>query len=260
MKPYEYHTLFANEDHHWYYVGLRYEILQALRRFMRPASPGFRDIKVLDAGCGTGGLLAHLSQMNGRGPWSAGVEIAWEGLTLSRSRGLQNLLQGSVNALPLKPEQFDAIISIDVLYHIGVDEAQALREFVRVLKPGGIMILQVPAFEWLRSEHDAAVSTKRRYSCAEVKRLVVDAGLTVRRSGYRNAMIFPVVAILRRWKHHRAQAEDAVSDLKSIPSMLNTILLIVSIIESVFPWRILRSFIGVEVFCVATKPLGGSPS
>lgn len=254
MKPYEYQSIFENEERHWYYVGLRYEIRQMLRRFTGAASPGLCGVKVLDAGCGTGGLLAHLSRMNG--PWGAGVEIAQEGLTLSRSRGVQRLLQGSVNALPVKPEQFDAIVSIDVLCHLGVDEPQALREFARVLKPGGVMILQLPAFEWLRSEHDAAVSTRRRYSSGEVKRLVTDAGLTVRRSGYRNTMIFPVAAILRRCKRHRAQVqtEDAVSDLTPLPALLNAFLLMLSVLETVFPLNLLRSLAGVEVFCVATKP------
>lgn len=258
MKPYEYQSIFENEERHWYYVGLRYEIRQALRRFVGPASPGRRDITVLDAGCGTGGLLAHLSRVNGCS--GTGVEISRDGLAFSRSRGLPRLVQGSVNALPVQSERFDAVISIDVLYHIGVDEAQAIREFARVLKPGGVMILQLPAFEWLRSEHDAAISGKRRYFSREVARWAAEAGLTVRRNGYRNAMIFPAAALVRLSKRNRAQVAttDAVSDLKPIPNFLNRLLLMLSVIETVFPCSLLRSFAGVEVFCVATKPHGAT--
>ena len=266
----EYQAMFAVEDTHWWYVGLRHQIVTALRRWTAQRPAGAPPVKVLDAGCGTGGLLAHLSQVNrqvnhrwlvaparGGGTtarWLAGIDLEREGLRLSRSRGLPNLLQGSVALLPVKSNAFDAVISIDVLCSIGVDEAAAFRELHRILKPGGLVILQVPAFEWLRSEHDVAVSTKRRYTCHEVNRLAEHTGFMVRQSQYRNVLLFPVIAVLRLLKRHRAHAEHARSDVKPVPRFLNAILTRVLIFESHLLQRVRVPF-GLSVFCIGQKKM-----
>lgn len=250
MKLPEYQAMFALEDTHWWYVGLRHQIVTALRRWMVPQPAGAQPVKVLDAGCGTGSLLEHLSQRNHQ--WLAGVDLEWEGLRLSRSRGLPNLLQGSVASLPVQSDTFDVVISIDVLCSIGVDEEAALRELHRILKPGGLAILQVPAFEWLRSEHDVAVSTRHRYRCREVNRLVEGAGFTVRQSQYRNTLLFPVMAPLRLLKRHRVHAAEAQSDVKPLPRLLNRMLTRMLIFEAHLSQRVRLPF-GLSVFCIAQK-------
>lgn len=250
MNLREYPAMFSVEDWHWWYVGLRHQIVTALGCWTTSRPAATQPVKVLDAGCGTGGLLAHLSQENHR--WLAGVDLEREGLRLSQSRGLSNLLQGSVASLPMKSDTFDAVISIDVLCSIGVDEEAALREFHRILTPGGLVILQVPAFEWLRSEHDVAVATRRRYTCRDVNGLLEQAGFTIRRSQYRNALLFPIIVVLRLLKRHRAHAADVQSDVKPVPRLLNAILTQVLIVESHLLQRVRLPF-GLSVFCVAQK-------
>src|SRR5881397_3434762 len=148
MNPGEYEAMFAVEDRHWWYVGVRREVERWLAD-LRPAEG--QALRVLDAGCGTGGLLANLRT----NAWRVGVEISSYGIRLARTRSRAVLAQASVAALPFADESFDAVVSIDVLCHAGVEEAQAVEEAVRVLRPGGRFLVQVPAFDWLRGEHDA---------------------------------------------------------------------------------------------------------
>jgi SAM-dependent methyltransferase len=244
MNPAEYAAMFAVEDRHWWYVGVRREVEPWLGRLQRRRS---RPIRILDAGCGTGGLLANVRAE----AWKVGIEISTEGIRLARSRGFA-LVRGSVSALPFADCSFDAVVSIDVLCHSGVEELQAVEEAARVLRPGGILLAQVPAFDFLRGGHDAAVWTKRRYRRAEVARLLSGAGLAVRRSAYRNALLFPLAAVVRllgRWR--RVPRDRARSDVRPVPRVVNALLSGVLAVER----RFRGGFpFGLSVFCVAEKP------
>ena len=235
--------MFAVEDRHWWYVGVRREVEHWLDG-LRPRE-GER-LAVLDAGCGTGGLLANLRSS----AWRAGVEISAEGLRRARTRGGSALVQGSVAALPFADGSFDAVVSIDVLCHSGVVESQAAEEAARVLRPGGLFLVQVPAFDFLRGEHDAAVWTKRRYRRAEVAALLSAAGLVLRRSAYRNALLFPLAALSRLGRRRKAR-EHARSDVRPVPRPLNALLSAVLAVERRL--RVRFPF-GLSVFCVAAKP------
>ncbi|MBI4323003.1 MAG: class I SAM-dependent methyltransferase [Candidatus Omnitrophica bacterium] len=250
MNPREYEVMFSVEDRHWWYVGLRHEILRAVNRFASQ-SPQASASRWLDAGCGTGGLLGHLGVASW---WQVGVEITWEGLRLARARRLPNLLQGSVTALPFQDRSFDVVSSIDVLYHQRVDDRRAVAEMARVLKPGGLLVVHVPAFEWLRSEHDAAIWTRRRYTRREVTALLQEAGLRVRASYYRNQLLFPLLALMRALKRRCVEAAHAVSDVAPVPMGLNTVLRGVLRAETALPWWVRSVPFGLSVFCVARRP------
>lgn len=238
--------MFAVEDRHWWYVGVRREV----ERWLATARPrAGKRLTLLDAGCGTGGLLANLRTT----AWRAGVEISSEGIRLARRRGASALVQGSVAALPFADESFDVVVSIDVLCHSGVVERQAAREAARVLRPGGLFLVQVPAFDFLRGEHDAAVWTKRRYRRAEVATLLSSAGLALRRSFYRNSLLFPLAAAARLVRRRRETRESARSDVRPVPGPLNAALSAVLALERRFGGRFP---FGLSVFCVAAKPLG----
>jgi SAM-dependent methyltransferase len=245
MNPAEYAAMFAVEDRHWWYVGVRREVERWLGG-LRPS--GGRPLRVLDAGCGTGGLLANL-----RTPaWRAGVEISSHGIRLARTRRGGVLAQASVAALPFADGTFDAVVSIDVLCHAGVEERQAVEEAARVLRPGGRLLVQVPAFDWLRGRHDAAVWTKRRYRRAEVTTLLAGAGLESRRSAYRNSLLFPAAVIARLAKRGRSSREGARSDVRAVPAPINRILSGILALER----RLRVPFpFGLSVFCVGEKPM-----
>lgn len=235
--------MFDVEDRHWWYVGVRREVEMWLDRTRRSSDP----LRILDAGCGTGGLLANVRTE----AWKVGVEISTEGIRLARRRGIR-LVRGSVSALPFADGSFDAVVSIDVLCHSGVEERQAVEEAARVLRPGGVLIVQVPAFESLRGGHDAAVWTKRRYRRGEVARLLSGAGLSLRRSSYRNALLFPLAAVLRlAGRRRQTPRESARSDVRRVPRVVNGFLSGVLAVERMFrggfPF-------GLSVFGVAEKP------
>jgi SAM-dependent methyltransferase len=245
MNPAEYAAMFSVEDRHWWYVGVRREVERSLAD-LRPAGGG--PLRILDAGCGTGGLLANLRTS----AWRAGVEISSHGIRLARTRRGGVLAQASVAALPFADETFDAVVSIDVLCHSGVEDRQAVEEAARVLRPGGRLLVQVPAFDWLRGEHDAAVWTKRRYRRAEITRLLSSAGLATRRSSYRNSLLFPAAAIARLSKRGRASRVHARSDVRAVPAPIN--LLLSGILALERRLRISLPF-GLSVFCVGEKPV-----
>jgi SAM-dependent methyltransferase len=243
VNPAEYEAMFAVEDRHWWYVGVRREVERWLDGLA--AVPG-RKLRVLDAGCGTGGLLANLETH----AWRVGLEISSHGIRLARTRGRATLVQGSVSALPFADGTFDAVVSIDVLCHARVDERKAIEEAARVLRPGGRLLVQVPAFDWLRGEHDAAVWTKRRYLSAEIAKLLAGAGLSARRVGYRNSLLFPAAAIARLWKRGRNARDRARSDVRPVPASINALLSGVLALERRLP---LALPFGLSVFVVGEK-------
>ena len=148
MQPYEYITMHRYEDHYWWYAGLRGLLDLMFKNYIQLVS----EISLLDAGCGTGGNLAHLAHISNRVKLFA-MEIYSPAIGLTNSRETKaTLLQASVNQVPFKKDTFDVITCFDVLYIHGVDDDQAFREFYRTLKPDGILLVNLPAHELLRGE------------------------------------------------------------------------------------------------------------
>jgi len=218
VRPGEYAAMYQVEDWHWWYVGMR-RVADALLRRCFNGRAGALDI--LDAGCGTGGNSAHL-RAYGR---VFGIDVADEALCYARRRPDLGLARGSVEYLPFRDASFDLVVSNDVVCHRSVaDDRRAVAEFARVLRPGGVVYLQLPAFDRLRSHHDVAVQTAHRYTRREVERLLDAAGLRVRRTTYVNALLFPAAAAWRM--AHKTVRPDAVerSDVRPVSRPLNAAL------------------------------------
>ena len=253
MNPREYAALFEVEDRHWWFMGVRREIAQELAR----AAPegGFR--RWLDAGSGTGGLLANL-EVPGK-PRGIGLDFASEGVLFARQRPGVRVVLGSVETLPFADESFDLVTSIDVLYHRNVDEARALSEAFRTLASGGVLIVQVPAFDSLRGEHDAAVWTNRRYRLGEIARLLQSAGFVVRRRYYRNSILFPAAALRRLLRGVSRQVGEARSDVVPVSRaagfLFSCVLRFEEALHSAGAWFPF----GLSVFCVAQKAASPVP-
>jgi SAM-dependent methyltransferase len=156
--------------------------------------PGTPGAAILDAGCGTGGNLRWLARF-GR---AYGVDLSPHALGFCARRRLSTVARASVLALPFAGATFDLVTSFDVIYHLDVaDDAAALREMWRVLKPGGWALIRVPALEGLRSAHDAAVHTRQRYTLGELCDKLRRAGFELRRASYANSLLFPLAAASR---------------------------------------------------------------
>ncbi|MCL4465139.1 MAG: class I SAM-dependent methyltransferase [Chloroflexi bacterium] len=243
MNKEQYTLMYRLEDEHWWYIGMR-EITHTL---VHAANGNGHWRAVLDAGCGTGGTLSRLPA----GSWGVGVDFSPDALQLSRERGLKWLAQASVEDLPFADASFDLVLCSDVIYHLGVaEDTRALREFCRVLRPGGMAVIRVPAYNWLRGAHDAAVHTRHRYTRRELHRKMAAAGFEVVRTTHANTTLFPL-ALAKRLLEGRLT--PPVSELQS-PSRLSNWLasqalrleaLMLSRID--LPW-------GLSVIGVARKP------
>ncbi|HTD51923.1 MAG TPA: class I SAM-dependent methyltransferase [Thermoanaerobaculia bacterium] len=248
MNPREYAALFEVEDRHWWFAGVRREIARELAR----AAPegGFR--RWLDAGSGTGGLLANL-EVPGK-PCGIGLDLASEGVLFARQRPGARVGLGSVEMLPFGDESFDLMTSIDVLYHRNVDDARALSEAFRTLAPGGVLIVQVPAFDSLRGEHDTAVWTNRRYRLGEIARLLQSAGFAVRRRYYRNSILFPAAALRRLLRGRSREVGEARSDVGPVSRTADFLFSCVLRFEEALRGAGAWFPFGLSVFSVAQKP------
>lgn len=197
MNPEEYRKLARVEDQMWYFRALHRHIERELVRLL-----GDRPATLLDAGCGTGGLIKRLYSRQPSWTWE-GIDLSELACALASERlaevgnGRVSIRQAAVTALPCENESIDAIVSADVLYHVDDDRA-ALREFARVLKPGGGVVINVPAYPWLWSYHDEAVHSRRRYRRSELLGKLAEAGFGQVRATYWNTLPFPLVVARRK--------------------------------------------------------------
>jgi SAM-dependent methyltransferase len=194
------------EDSMWWYQGLHRWLLDTLRRYSSMPIG-----LIVDAGCGSGGLLRYLDSSVG---WATtcGVDIDASACALARGRTRAPIVQASVERLPFAPGTVDLMFSADVLCHQRVDPDRALGEAARCLRPGGVLVANLPAHPWLLSAHDARVDNARRFTRRQATRLFRKAGLSVRSAVHWNFILFPAMVAHRLWPgRHRA---DRASDTR----------------------------------------------
>lgn len=201
MKPSEYDAIFQVENQHWWYIGMQQITLALLRKHL-PQQTG---LHILDAGCGTGGMITALAAF-GR---VTGCDLSPQALSFSRRRGLRPLGQATVEQLPFPARTFDLVTSFDVLYHEWVRHVrQPMREFHRVLRPGGFLFLRLPAYDWLRGHHDEVIYTRRRFDVETVRRALLGSQFRVEKLSYANTLLFPVALAKRLAEQVRPPAGD----------------------------------------------------
>jgi SAM-dependent methyltransferase len=211
-------------------------------------APGWRARSILDAGCGTGGNLAHLEGSGTR----VGLDFAPQALEGCRSRGLARLVRGSITALPFADASFEAAISMSVIYHEWVrDPADAVRELHRVLTPGGVLLLDVPSYPSLTSPHDVAVMTARRFTPEQLRTLVEAAGFDVLRVTHWNSLLFPAVWAARRLGLVASGRDFETTEVQQSGGR-NGVLDVLMRIEAALLRRMSLPF-GVSIHCVARK-------
>lgn len=227
----------------WWYRALHLRVLDALHR--RPGTPG----ALLDAGCGTGGLLRRLAGKSTRA--LVGLDFNPEAARRAGAKSGALTTGGDANRLPFADASFGALVSLDVLCHRALDPAAALAEFHRVLKPGGALVLNLPAFEWLHSTHDIRVHNARRFTADQARALLKDAGFTAIEARYWNALLLPLMVLQR--KILKSDVADK-SDVAPFPPWLDAMLYAVTGLERMLARIGLRYPAGGSVLITATRP------
>ena len=209
MKTDDFRSLAEVEDSMWYFHALNRRMLLPLAELTQ------QNASVLDAGCGTGGLIKALQGVGA--PWTIkGLDYSPVACSYARERTSVPIEEGSIEALPFGDGQFDAVLTADVICQID-DASVALAEFRRVLKSGGILAINVAAYNWMRSYHDELMDTRYRFRRSELANLLRQAGFEVTLSSYANMLIFPLIFARRKIFVPRRP----ISDVKPYPALVD---------------------------------------
>ena len=216
MELREYERLYELENDLWWFRGMRAISMALLERHLSKCS----GLRVLDAGCGTGGMLKTLATLGA----VTGIDTSGKAIGWARRGKSNSLVQGSVTTLPFRDDSFDLVTSFDVLYHTNVpDDAMALAEIVRVLRPGGTFLVRVPAYDKLRSRHDEAVHTRQRYEKKELIAKLRAARLEPVVVTFANCFLFPI-ALGRRFAERLFPSKHLSSEVERLPWVIDRLL------------------------------------
>lgn len=243
-----YAEYFKIEDKHWWFVGRRRIFLDSLDKYLTKPLNG-RERRILDMGCGTGTMLNYLSRYGN----AEGIDADEEAVRFCHERGVTQVRQVDSMPLPFEDNTFDLVAALDVIEHID-DDRGTLRELYRVLRPGGILMLSVPAYRFLWGAQDEISNHKRRYIAPQMRSRLTEAGFKVRKLSYFNTFLFPIIAAIRLIRPYRPGSVDLKSDFTMTKAgLFNTLLGRLFSMEAVLVKRMNLPF-GVSILCLAYKP------
>lgn len=207
--------MFDLEERLWWYRGMRSITASWLGQDVSETA------RLLDVGCGTGYSVVwlrhqyHLSRVYG-------VDLSSLAAEFWRARNLETVAVASADKLPFGDGEFDLVTCFDVIYQLDFERAaEAVSEMNRVLKPGGLLFIREPAYQWMRGGHDVAVGTHCRYTLTQLRRLLQERGLMAKRCTYANTLLFPAALFHRVLSRITGSIE---SDVKPVANWLNTLL------------------------------------
>lgn len=241
MDKAAYVEMYLNEDRHWWFAARRKIIDRVLSGFLRDGQKR----KILEIGCGTGGNLELLSTYGN----VHAVEVDDEASAMASGRGFYHVVKGSLpDNIPFEGG-FDLICMLDVLEHID-DDLSALESAGKKLLAGGKILITVPAYGFLWSEHDVALHHKRRYEKKELIKLVQKSGLVIVYCTYFNTLLFPVIAAIRYFK--KINVKERVTDVSMPGKIINSLLTAIFSAERFLMPRITLPF-GTSILLLAEK-------
>ncbi len=229
LQTAEYERMYELEDQYWWFVARRELALQ----FLAPVVPP--NALILDVGCGTGKGQESFGKLGS----VFGVDFSQDALMFCHARGLERIARANAEALPIQSAKFDIVVTLDTVEHIP-DDYKAVSEISRILKPGGVILLNVPAYQWLWGPHDVALMHQRRYTRTQVRKLLESNGFSVERLSYHIFFLFPLVALSRFMSKFKKGEPDA--RLPSLPNWVESIFKIIQrgeaalIARSNLPW------------------------
>jgi len=243
MREEEYRAMFELEERLWWYDGMR----AVTASILGESTAALENRRLLDVGCGTGFSMMWLrARFNATAAF--GVDVSEHAVEFWRSRGLDTIAIGAADALPFPENEFDLVTCFDVVYQLEAQAAgQALAEMNRVLKPGGLLFIREPAYDWLRGSHDVAVATRHRYTRGELRGLLESHGFAIRRASYANTLLFPAAAA-----HRLLSKGGDSSDVREASNFMNRTLGAALKLEARLLKRVSFPF-GLSVIALAEK-------
>src|SRR5262245_9377381 len=244
MDAFLYDEFYRIERTHWWSVGMR----GVFRMLLTDALRGVTTPSLLDIGCGTGIALEEL----GGYARVYGVDLVWAALAYSRERDRTvPLVQADVTRLPIAAGRMDAVLAFDVIEHLE-DDVAALREIRRALRPGGVALVNVPAFPSLWSAKDTANHHRRRYRRADLERALAAAGFQVERITYTNALLFPPIWCARQLQRFSRKEWNSDAEYHPATWVNRTLLGLLRLERGML--RVVDLPVGTSVTCVARRP------
>ena len=241
MKADEVRQLALAEESFWWHRGRQRIVKRMLDRYVPRGS------QILDIGCGPGGTTLAYSESHR----VLGVDASIESARRARDRGIA-VATMDATCLGIRPQSCDAIVSLDLLEHVADDE-HALREMYAALRPGGVLVVTVPAYQFLWSSHDEAVGHLRRYTKGPLRRLVQAAGFEVMLDAYVMSSILPAAIVMRLAERFRPRRAAPVANFTTLPRVLNAALeRIVGL--GPMPLRFVSIPFGLSIAIVARRP------
>jgi ubiquinone/menaquinone biosynthesis C-methylase UbiE len=202
---------------------------------------------VLDAGCGTGGLIRALHDFEPL--WSiTGLDFSPVACSLARERTEAEIVQGSITQLPFADQSFDIVTNADVISQVE-DPSLALSEFARVLRPGGVLVINVAAYRWMWSYHDDTCETRHRFRRSELMRMVNASGLRPHQASYANMFVFPFIIARRKL----FPPSNPTSDVKLYSPAVENVFGIMASLEHLWLCKGFGLPTGSSVFLSASK-------
>jgi SAM-dependent methyltransferase len=243
METGEYSEMYRLESFYWWFVARR----KLLEWLVRSVAPDVQWPVILDVGCGTGMNHEALSKFGE----VFSSDLSKEAVDYSKARGITRLALSRVELLGFSSGAFDLVTALDVLEHID-DDLAAMHELCRVMKPGGVLLITVPAYGFLWSEHDEALHHKRRYAAYELRNKLARAGFDVERTTYYiTTLFFPILAMRIVQNIFKKSVHPKTSHV-ILPKWLNGLLIwILGVEKRLLSW--INFPFGVSLICVARK-------
>ena len=209
MQEYLYQDLYELEDKHFWHIAKRKAVSWLIEKYLLS-----KQAKILDVGCGTGKNLETFKRYGQT--W--GLDSSTEAIKFCQKRGLSNLKVGTASNTGYARNSFDLVTILDVLEH--TDDDRTLQEIYQILKPGGIVVATVPAYQWLWSDWDSVLHHKRRYTKGGLRKVLTNNNFKPLRISYMNSYLIAPALIVRTIKKIVSK-KNYGSDFSLSNSMLN---------------------------------------
>lgn len=244
MQKAEYMAMYELENNHWWFKGLHELVEHHVQQLNR------NNLHILDAGCGTGAMSEILTRYG----TVDSIDFSPDAIDFCKKRGLKNLVLQDLNDWPGKNSYYDIIVSLDVLYHEGIiDDVEIIRKFYSSLKEEGILIINLPAFEFLRRDHDDVVKTARRYTKKAIEVILINNGFSIYIITYRLPLLYILIVSIKALQFFIRTSFPEKSNTRPVPAIINSLFLLMVRIENIIIRNKIYISFGSSVFAVARK-------